>query len=44
MGLRFLALSPGQRSALERLLAASPTVEDLGVGRSVRHVVELAAR
>lgn len=42
VGLRFIALSPGQISALERLLVASPTVEDLGVARSVRHVVELA--
>lgn len=44
VGLRFIALSPGQVSALERLLAASPTVEDLGVARSARHVVELSAR
>jgi len=44
VGLRFVALSPGQLSALERLLAASPAVEDLGVARSARHVIELAAR
>jgi hypothetical protein len=42
VGLRFLALSPGQMSALERLLAASPSVEDLGVAESARHVVELS--
>jgi hypothetical protein len=44
VGLRFLALSPGQKSALERLLAASPSVEDLAVAASARHVVELSAR
>ncbi len=44
VGLRFVALSPGQLSALERLLAAAPTVEDLGVARSARHVVELSPR
>src|SRR5262249_19160276 len=44
VGLRFLALSPGQMSALERLLAASPSVEDLGVASRARHVVEISAR
>ncbi len=44
VGLRFIALSPGQVSAIERLLAASPTVEDLGVAVGARHVVELSAR
>lgn len=43
MGLRFLPLSPGQTAALERLLAGSPAVEDLGVAASARHVVELSA-
>ena len=44
VGLRFLALSPGQSSALEHLLAGSPAVEDLGVAASARHVVEFSAR
>jgi hypothetical protein len=44
VGLRFLPLSPGQTSALERLLAVSPPVEDLEVSQSARHVVELSAR
>jgi hypothetical protein len=44
VGLRFLALSPGQMSALERLIAALPPVEDLGVEVRARHVVELSAR
>ena len=44
IGLRFLALSPGQTSELECLLAGSPAVEDLGVAASARHVVELSAR
>jgi PilZ domain len=42
MGLRFLNLSPAQAAALERLLAASPIVEDLAVASSARHVIELA--
>ena len=44
MGLRFLGLSPGQTSALERLISAAPAVEDLEVAASARHVVELSAR
>jgi hypothetical protein len=44
MGLRFLALSPGQMSALERLLDASPPVEDLAVAVRARHVVEISGR
>jgi hypothetical protein len=43
VGLRFLALSPGQMSALERLLDASPPVEDLAVSVRARHVVEISA-
>ena len=44
MGLRFLQLSTVQTAEIERLLAASPIVEDLGVARSTRHVVELSDR
>jgi hypothetical protein len=44
VGMRFIGLSPGQASALERLLASTPPVEDLGVAHSARHVVELSAR
>ena len=42
IGLRFLQLSSDQTAGIERLLAASPIVEDLGVASSIRHVVELA--
>jgi hypothetical protein len=42
MGLRFLHLSSVQTAGIERLLAAAPIVEDLGVASSARHVVELA--
>jgi hypothetical protein len=42
MGLRFVQLSADQGAALDRLLRAAPSVEDLGVARSARHVVELA--
>ena len=42
VGLRFVGLAPAQMAALERLLAASPAVEELAAPRSARHVVELA--
>jgi len=42
VGLRFVNLAPGQVSALERLLALAPAVEDLGGAVGARHVVELA--
>ncbi len=42
VGLRFVRLAPAQTHALERLLAASPAVEDLAALGSARHVVELA--
>jgi hypothetical protein len=43
VGLRFIGLAPDEKSALERLLAAAPAVEDLGVAASARHVVEVSA-
>jgi hypothetical protein len=42
VGLRFVGLDPNQMRALERLLAASPAVEDLATTARARHVVELA--
>ena len=42
VGLRFVNLSSGQVSALERLLALAPAVVELGRADSARHVVELA--
>ena len=44
VGVHFVGLSTGQRRGLDRLLAMSPYVEDLGAAGSPRHVVELRAR
>ena len=44
VGVRFVGLTLGQVRGLERLLAASPCVEDLDPAGSSRHVVELTLR
>jgi hypothetical protein len=44
VGVRFLDLTSSQRRGLDRLLAMSPYVEDLGAAGSSRHVVELRSR
>jgi hypothetical protein len=44
VGVRFLGLTSDQRRGLDRLLAMSPYVEDLGAAGSSRHVVELRSR
>jgi PilZ domain-containing protein len=41
VGVRFVGLTSGQRRGIDRLLAMSPYVEDLGAAGSARHVVEL---